>query len=274
MSKNAATRDTTDRPDSWSSPGGRRIAITGAASGIGLAAALAAIRAGDEVWALDRDEAALRSLASQVPDGLLHTVVIDVTDQQSIAAAFGPISESGGLDVLVNSAGIFPRARLDEVSLDHVARVHAVNFLGAVGCTLAARSALVARSGRGPTGGRSTIVFLTSAAALVKLAASEFQRGFAAYGASKAALDRWVVGVAPEFDAEGVLVSLLCPGAIVATPGVVNVLSEEERVNAVSPRQVVAALGELTFDRLERPNGARLLATDYGTVWGAATSGV
>jgi NAD(P)-dependent dehydrogenase (short-subunit alcohol dehydrogenase family) len=83
--------------------GGRRVLVTGAASGIGLAVARLFRQEGAEVAMLDRDEARLKAAAveSAVP------LVCDVADERQVRQAVAQAASAlGGLDGMVNSAGI------------------------------------------------------------------------------------------------------------------------------------------------------------------------
>lgn len=87
----------------------KRIAITGGASGIGRATANLFAQAGAEVILLDLNEASAQEAAAaiaSVTSGSVSSIALDVSDESSIATAFGKIATTGGLDVLVNSAGI------------------------------------------------------------------------------------------------------------------------------------------------------------------------
>src|SRR3546814_20198601 len=67
--------------------------------------------------------------------------------------------------------------------------------------------------------GDGSLIFLTSGAGAVAGAADPFMRPFALYGASKAALDRFAAGIAPDLAATGIAVTTITPGAFVETPG-------------------------------------------------------
>jgi NAD(P)-dependent dehydrogenase (short-subunit alcohol dehydrogenase family) len=80
--------------------------ITGANKGLGKETARQLIAAGHTVYAGARDEARGREAASELG---ARFVQLDVTDDASVAAAFAAIEADGGLDVLINNAGIEPR---------------------------------------------------------------------------------------------------------------------------------------------------------------------
>jgi NAD(P)-dependent dehydrogenase (short-subunit alcohol dehydrogenase family) len=81
--------------------------ITGANKGLGKETARLLVGAGHDVWLGARDEARGRAAADEVG---ARFVQLDVTDDASVAAAVAQIAADGGLDVLVNNAGIAKRA--------------------------------------------------------------------------------------------------------------------------------------------------------------------
>ncbi len=87
----------------------KRVAVTGAASGIGRAIASRFAHAGAEVILLDLNSASAQEVAAGIASETsqsVSSIVLDVSEERSIATAFGQIAASGGLDVLVNSAGV------------------------------------------------------------------------------------------------------------------------------------------------------------------------
>jgi NAD(P)-dependent dehydrogenase (short-subunit alcohol dehydrogenase family) len=86
--------------------GNKRVLITGGAGGIGTATAVRFLEEGSQVVVLDRDPEALARLASQLP-ALSGTICADVSDPDDVARAFAEMADlAGGLDVLINNAGI------------------------------------------------------------------------------------------------------------------------------------------------------------------------
>jgi NAD(P)-dependent dehydrogenase (short-subunit alcohol dehydrogenase family) len=104
---------------------GKVCAVTGAARGIGRAVALAYAAEGATVYALDR-------LAGELPEGPgLRPRALDVTDAEAVAATFAAIeAEAGGVDVLVNNAGIIFFKPIEETSVADWDGLMAVNLRG------------------------------------------------------------------------------------------------------------------------------------------------
>jgi NAD(P)-dependent dehydrogenase (short-subunit alcohol dehydrogenase family) len=110
--------------------------ITGANKGLGREAARRLLEAGHDVWIGARDPGRGQAAADELG---ARFVALDVTDDASVAAAVKTVEAAGGLDVLVNNAGIagnFGTAFADTTA-DDVAHVHATNVLGVVRVTQA-----------------------------------------------------------------------------------------------------------------------------------------
>jgi NAD(P)-dependent dehydrogenase (short-subunit alcohol dehydrogenase family) len=107
-----------------------RVLITGANKGLGKHAAQRLLTDGHDVWVAARDPSRARETAEEL--GGKH-VVLDVTDDASVASAVETVAVDGGLDVLVNNAGIAgARRRADEVTAEDVRDVFDVNVFGAI----------------------------------------------------------------------------------------------------------------------------------------------
>jgi NAD(P)-dependent dehydrogenase (short-subunit alcohol dehydrogenase family) len=109
--------------------------ITGANKGLGHEAARRLIAAGHDVWVAARDAGRGQAAADELGASF---VPLDVTDDASVAAAAEQIAADGGLDVLVNNAGITGgRKPVPETTADDVAQVFDTNVLGIVRVTRA-----------------------------------------------------------------------------------------------------------------------------------------
>jgi 2-keto-3-deoxy-L-fuconate dehydrogenase len=171
--------------------GTRRALVTGGASGIGLATARRLREDGAEVVVLD--------LAETGPEGFGY-VRADVTDDEAVKRAVAEaVEELGGLDVLVNNAGIGAQGGIEDNSDDEWHRVLDVNVLGLVRVTRAALPAL--RSSRS-----AAVVNTCSIAATAGLP----QR--AVYSASKGAVLSLTLSMAADLLPEGIRVNAVNPG--------------------------------------------------------------
>lgn len=209
---------------------GRRILVSGAASGIGRATAELFLREGAAVALLDIDEGALASAAQALrASGTTHgtvcpELVADVADRAAVDTAIAHAAQAlGGLDGLVCSAGIDLLSPFGETTAAQWQRVLDVNLTGPFNLCQAALPWLRATR-------EATIVHIASGAALRPLASRT------AYCASKAGLVMFAKTLAVDLAADGVRVNVVCPG-IIDTPlfrrsleGAVDPQAELERV--------------------------------------------
>ncbi|MFD8638420.1 MULTISPECIES: SDR family NAD(P)-dependent oxidoreductase [unclassified Streptomyces] len=189
----------------------RTVLITGTSSGIGLAAAVAAARAGWRTVATLRDTGradALRKAAAEA--GVeLDIRQLDVVDEDSVAAAVaGIVADYGRLDAVVNNAGAGHVGTLELESVADVREVMEVNFFGVLNVSKAALPHLRA------TGGR--LITVTSVGGVIGQPFNE------AYCAAKFAVEGYMESLAPVAAAVGVAVSVVEPGAV-ATEFVNNI---------------------------------------------------
>ena len=103
-----------------------RVAVTGAARGIGAATARLLMQRGWRVACLDRDLDAARQIAGDHP-----AIAVDVAEEESVIGAFAKVREAlGGLDGLATCAGIFETTPFFETTAKTFRRVHDVNVIG------------------------------------------------------------------------------------------------------------------------------------------------
>jgi NAD(P)-dependent dehydrogenase (short-subunit alcohol dehydrogenase family) len=170
---------------------GIRALVTGGASGIGLAVATRLARDGAKVAVID--------LAEQGPDGFTYARA-DITDDAAVRAAVAQaIGDLGGLDVLVNNAGIGAQGGIEANDDDEWHRVLDVNVLGLVRVTRAALPALR----RSPA---AAIVNTCSIAATAGLP------NRALYSASKGAVLSLTLAMAADLTVDGIRVNAVNPG--------------------------------------------------------------
>ncbi|SMH28666.1 NAD(P)-dependent dehydrogenase, short-chain alcohol dehydrogenase family [Rathayibacter oskolensis] len=213
-------------------------AVTGGASGIGLATALELARRGASVIVLDR-------AVDDLPQGLTG-IRCDVTDGDDVIAALDELARrTGALDVLVNNAGISAVGTVERVDPEEWHRVLDVNVVGIARVTSAALP-LLRRSGA------ASVVNLCSIAAFNGLP----QR--ALYSASKGAVWGLTLAMATDHVREGIRVNCVSPGTV-DTPFVARMLegfddpaAERRALDArqatgrmVSPEEVALAIAYL-----------------------------
>jgi 3-oxoacyl-[acyl-carrier protein] reductase len=177
--------------------------VTGANKGIGyeIAAGLGALGWSVGVGARDeqRREAAVAKLRAGGADAF--GVPLDVTDDASVAAAADTVAAAGGLDVLVNNAGIGLFKNVEEIALEEWNAVLETNLTGVFLCTRAAIPRMRARGG-------GYIVNLSS------LAGKNAFPTASAYNTSKFGLNGFSEAVMQEIRHDGIRVSYLMPGSV------------------------------------------------------------
>jgi len=184
--------------------------VTGGSRGIGAAAAvLAAQRGWDVAINYTRDAAAAERVAAQVRAAGRRALVIqaDVAEEAEVLAMFAAVDrEFGTLRGLVNNAGVVDLpARVDEMSLQRLQRMFAINLTGSFLCAREAVRRMSSKHG----GAGGVIVNLSSAAARL---GSPGQ--YVDYAASKAGIDILTLGLAREVATEGIRVNAVRPGII------------------------------------------------------------
>jgi short-subunit dehydrogenase len=174
------------------------VLVTGASSGIGAATARAFAQQGATVGICARREDRLAEVLRDLPDGKMWPV--DLADLDGIEAFAGRADdELGGIDVLVNNAGIPKRRRTTTMTPDEVEHVMAMNYFSPVRLTLALLPKMIAR-------GRGDIVNVSSMG--VHIVAF----GVGAYSASKAAIELFTEALYVELPGTGVRAHLVIPG--------------------------------------------------------------
>jgi meso-butanediol dehydrogenase/(S,S)-butanediol dehydrogenase/diacetyl reductase len=207
---------------------GRRVLVTGGASGFGLATARALIDQGATVVIADVDEPGLRVAVEETPE--LRTIAFDVANGAAVTDAVTKVQdEMGGLDTLILCAGVIHVKPLDQVAEADWDATLDVNLKGAFLVSQAAASAL-------RSSGRGRIVAIASDAA---------RRGFPwlnAYCASKFGLVGLCESLAVELASDGVTVNSVCPSTCPTTGMGEMLLRLKARVSNRSEDEVLALI--------------------------------
>ena len=178
----------------------KSVLVTGASTGIGEACALRLDRLGHRVYAGVRSEQSAHRLRRQ-GSGRIVPVLLDVTDQAQIDAAAGQVTDGGGgLDGVVNNAGIAKGGPLEYLPLEVWREQLEVNVLGQVAVTKAMLPFIRAARGR--------IVFIGSISGKVATMLT------GPYNASKFAIEAIGESLRSELHPWGIGVSVVEPGAV------------------------------------------------------------
>lgn len=183
---------------------GKRVLVTGAASGIGRATVVRLVTEGAAVCAvdIDADGLALTAAACRGP-GSIVTATCDVTAESSVVAAVRhAVLELSGLDALINVAGIHRTTPIERLTVDDLHLLYEVNLVGtALFC-------------------REAVPHLSRGGVIVNVASSAAGHGnpyMSAYSASKGAVLGFSLSLAAELIGRGIRVVPVSPGTV-ATP--------------------------------------------------------
>jgi 3alpha(or 20beta)-hydroxysteroid dehydrogenase len=217
---------------------GRVALVTGGAQGLGEGMARALATAGARVMIADVNEAGAETAAT-LGDG--HGFVrLDVTDEAGWEAAVqASVDQLGGLDVLVNNAGVEITSLLTEVQVDDIRTMLDVNILGT---TLGLKHGLRAMRPDGAAGKGGSIINISSVAATIAFPA------IAVYSGTKSAVDRLTRVAAMESGklGYGVRVNCIYPGLVPTAMGA-GLANDMASLGLYgSPEEAVGAVIELT----------------------------
>ena len=228
-----------------------RAVVTGGASGLGLGVADYLASRGAQVALLDIQDEPGRAAATRIGASARY-IRCDVTAESEVNAAMdAAASAMGGIDLLVNCAGVIGAGRVlgrnGPMAGDFFAKVVHINLIGTFLCDKAA-AALMQRNTPNADGERGVIIHTASVAAF------EGQIGQTAYSATKAGIAGMTLPMAREFAAFGIRVVAIAPG-IFHTP----------MVGGMTPEVQASLASQIPFPaRLGRPDEyARLVESIY-----------
>lgn len=181
---------------------GKVAVVTGAASGIGQATALAFAREGAAVVIVDKDQEQGEVVAGEIQGqgGQVLVAPMDIAQEHEVQAMVADVlNRWGRLDILVNNAGIYYQADVVDTPFDVWKNVMAVNLSGAFLCTKYAVPVMV-------QGGGGVVVNVASEAGLVGI------RGQVAYNVSKGGMIALTRSCAVDLAERGIRVNCVCPG--------------------------------------------------------------
>ena len=211
---------------------GRRALVTGASSGIGLAAAAALAQAGAEVTLVARRADALAATATAIraDGGTAHPLPLDITDLAATAAA---VAEHGPFDVLVNAAGLARHAPALDTRPEDFDAAMTLNLRAAYFLTREVARPLIAAGRPG---------------SLINVSSQMGHVGGpdrAVYCAAKHALEGMTKAMAIEWGPHGIRVNTLCP-TFIRTPLAEQTLKDPARRAWIEGRIKLGRLGEVT----------------------------
>ena len=229
---------------------GETVFVTGGGSGIGRETAMRCAEEGADVVVADVDREAVEETTDAIGEagGKASSYELDVRDADALAEAIDTTAEEGGIDVLVNNAGIsHPRSDMEDVDIEVRDRVIDINTKGVWnGC----RAAIPHLKDQGS----GAIVNTASLAGLIGMPSG------AAYSLSKGAVVNFTRAIAAELGSHGVRANAVCPG-VVETPLVTDDRDPEEWPDLRDRMAEAYPLG-----RLGRPedvaNAVRFLASE------------
>jgi short-subunit dehydrogenase len=175
------------------------VAVTGGTDGIGKALVETLLMQGAKVATCARHHDKLYRLQSEFPAYPIHTVLADVSIENDCRHFIESTSKVfGGIDILINNAGVSMRGLMKDTEVDVIRRVMEINFYGSVYCTKFALASIIQRKG--------AIVGISSIAGYRGLP------GRSGYSASKFALQGWLEALRTELLDDDVHVMWVCPG--------------------------------------------------------------
>ena len=245
---------------------GKVVIVTGAASGMGRATALRVASEGATVFGIDLNEDGLAETAAEIAAGgsTMVSRPTDIRDQAECRAAVADcVEQLGGVDVLINLAGVLRLSRFPEVTPADVDLVFSVNVNGTLWMCQAALPHVLER--------RGNIVNVASNAGI------KGQAYAAVYASSKAAVVQLTKCLAMEYVKEKVRINCVAPGGVVTPMTSGSPLPDEPDWDLVKPvmgfrpmaepEQLAAVIAFVASDEARQMHGA-IVSADAGLTAG------
>lgn len=226
---------------------GRIALVTGGGAGIGEAIAQALAAEGCKLWVLDRDAGAAEKTTEAILGNGMQAQwsSLDVSDESSVSHTFDRISKDGRIDILINAAGLLSVGTVADLPMTEWNRVSNVNLAGMLYCIKAAIPTMSKqRYGR--------IINIAS----ISAARGGGSVGNTIYGATKAGVVAFTMGLARELGPQGITVNAIAP-AVADTAMTRKLLTEDARTKILD-RIPLGRLAELS----DIANLAIFLASD------------
>jgi NAD(P)-dependent dehydrogenase (short-subunit alcohol dehydrogenase family) len=241
-----------------------RVLVSGGTSGLGYAMSAELLAGGAQVVLTGRDAARTTAVAAQLARGRCGravAVAMDVRDEQSVADGVAAATDAlGGIDVLVNNAGIGMRTvnpwfmtdpqPFWAVGPEQFRDLFATNVTGYF-LLARALAPVMAQAGKGK---------------IINVSVSETtmrRAGFAPYGPSRAATDSLSHVMAADLAGTGVTANLLAPGGATATGMVPDEVSDDVRARLLDPAIMGPPVRWLASADSDGITDARIVATDF-----------
>jgi NAD(P)-dependent dehydrogenase (short-subunit alcohol dehydrogenase family) len=249
---------------------GKRIIVTGGVTGIGRASVIGMVREGAQVVSMSRKSPdddgvkAVMSAAADLGPGPAMHLKCDVSDQSAVNAAFSEAIEAmGGLDVLVNCAGWETQEPAEDLTLQHLEAMFAVNVWGTVFTNGAACRHY-------KTVGGGVIINYASYAGVCGMP------GMASYSAAKGAVVAFTRSIAKDWARQyNIRSNLVCPGVMTELAEKFFDEMEPERLAQITAwQQATILLGGKPGEAEDAANLTIFLASDLGKFVHGQTIGV